>query len=284
MAKTKTEPTKAVARRTPAAPPAAPGGDLLSRMKQDSGGGMENTGRDDFAIPFLKVLQQLSPQCTKGKTGYRADAAPGQIFNTVTGELIDGEEGIIFLPAAYQRRFIQWGPRGTEGAGFKKEWLPEAVNEAFAQGKELYPGSGLVVKSDDDGKYYLGGTNPKKNDLLADTRNHFGIVLTERGPMQALLSLSGSQVKKSKQLMGILAAVRANGETPPTWMSKIRITTVAESNDQGSWNGIRVEHAGLIDSVELYDAGKAFHDIIVGGGGRVDYAAGSDDEHPSGKF
>lgn len=238
--------------------------DLMEMAERDSGGGMENTDRESFAIPFIRILQQLSPQCTAGKTGYNPEAKAGMIYNTVTGELIDGEDGIVFVPCAYQRRFIQWGPRGSaENGGYKGEHLPEDIAERVSRGE--------LVKGD-DGKLYLPGkTNPKKDDYFADTRNHFGLVITENGPVQALLSLSSTQIKKSKQLMGILAAVRFNGRTPPTWFSKIRITTAQESNEQGSWHGIRVEHAGFIEDAATYELGKAFHDTISEGKAKASY-------------
>ena len=245
-------------------------------MARDSGRGMEGTDRDSFATPFIRILQQLSPQCTKGKPGYNPAAKPGMILNATTGELIDGEEGIIFLPCAYQRRFIQWGPRGTDRAGFRGEFMPEDIAAALSSGAELFEGSGQLMKSEDDGKLYLGGTNPKKNDLLADTRSHFGLVLTDNGPVQALIALSASQIKKSKQLMSILASIRIGGKTPPTWMNRIRITTVQESNDQGSWHGIRVEPDGFIDDEATYTMGKNFHDLIAEGGARANYAEADD--------
>jgi hypothetical protein len=58
---------------------------------------------------------------------------------------------------------------------------------------------------------------------------------------------------------------------PPTWLSKIRITTLPESNDQGSWFGIRVEHAGFVDDPKLYDMAREFHDTIVAGMAKADY-------------
>jgi hypothetical protein len=243
--------------------PAIVNDDVMSLLSEDTGAGMEGADKDSFAIPFIRILQQLSPQCTAGKTGYMPDAEPGQIFNTVTNELIDGSEGIIFIPCAFQRRFIQWGARSA-GAGFKGEFVPEVIAEKLANGE--------LVKSEDDGRiYFAGKTNPKKDDYFADTRSHFGLVLSDNGWAQALLSLSASQLKKSKQLMGILSAVRVKGVTPPTWMNKIRITTVQESNDEGSWWGVRVEHAGFVDSRELYEAGKAFYNIIGEGKARAEY-------------
>jgi hypothetical protein len=237
--------------------------DVMSLVAKDAGAGMEGADKDAYAIPFLRVLQKISPQCDEGDAAYIRGAKGGMLFNTVTNELYDGKEGIIFIPCAFQRRFIQWGPRGSEGSSFKAEWLPEAIAEKRS--------SGEITEA--DGKLYLGEPNPKKSDVIQDTRNHFGIILTDEGAAQVLLSLGSTQIKKSKQLMGILSAVRVNGITPPTWLSKIRLTTVTETNDKGSWYGIKMEAAGFVDSKEIYNAGKAFHDIIASGVAKVDYHA-----------
>lgn len=250
---------------------------LAALMQQDSGAGMEGADRDAYAIPFIRVIQDGSPQVKAGKPQYNPDAVPGMLVNTVTGELIDGAEGIIFVPCFYQRRFIQWGPRNSE-RGFCGEWLPEEVQEKLNAGE--------FVKSEDDGRIYVGEPNPLKSDRIVDTRNHFGLIITPEGSVsQAILALSSTQIKKSKQLMGILSSIRVNGVTPPSWLSKIRITVPAEqeSNEQGSWYGYRVEHAGFIDDEAIYDAGKAFHDIIAAGQARVNYAEAGDDAEAAGQ-
>mgnify|MGYP001197026004 CR=1 FL=1 len=254
----KTTKTNAVATQESALPASA----LADRIAQDSGAGMEGADKDSFAIPFVRVLQQMSPQCTAGKTGYNPKAKAGMLYNTVTGELFDGEAGIIFVPCAFQRRFIQWAPRGAEGSSYKGEWLPEEVTEKLLAG-EFQKGT--------DGRIYVDEPNPKKSDYVADTRNHFGLMVTDKGVAQVLLSLSSTQIKKSKQLMGILSSIRINGQVPPTWLSKIRITTLPESNDQGSWFGIRVEHAGFVDDPKLYDMARDFYATIVAGMAKADY-------------
>ena len=47
------------------------------------------------------------------------DAKAGDIYNTVTGEWYKGGEGIKVVPCAYQRRFLEWMPRGS-GSGAPK--------------------------------------------------------------------------------------------------------------------------------------------------------------------
>ena len=93
----------------------------------DAGAGMENTSADSFAIPFLGVIQTNSPQVDKNDAKFIKGAEAGMLLNTVTGKLYDGEKGALFVPAAYRRMFLQWGPRQGEGGGFKGEFTAEQV-------------------------------------------------------------------------------------------------------------------------------------------------------------
>ena len=51
---------------------------------QYAGQGFEDHTRDDYAVPFLGVLQSNSPQIET-----LPSARPGMLFNTVTNELYD---------------------------------------------------------------------------------------------------------------------------------------------------------------------------------------------------
>ena len=63
--------------------------DLLS-----GGTGLEDTSSEDYAIPFIRVLQSGSPQLKKSNGKYIEGAAQGMMFNTVTNRLYDGDEGL----------------------------------------------------------------------------------------------------------------------------------------------------------------------------------------------
>ena len=59
--------------------------------------------------------------------------------------------------------------------------------------------------------------------------------------------------------------------TPPTFANYVRVTTVGESNDKGTWFGVKFELAGQVDRAEVYGAAKAFHANIAKGGVQVKY-------------
>lgn len=248
-------------------------------FEADAGAGMEGTDSDSFAIPFLRILQKLSPQCDEANAEFVEGAKAGMLFNSVSGKLYDGKAGVHFLPCAFQRRFIQWAPKGSEG-GFKGEFLPEEITAMRTEGK--------IVEL--DGRLYLpddaGNVSEKKCDTFADTRSHFGLVVDSEGEVAAaLMPLSSTQIKKSKRLMSILNEAKVQGSsdlvTPPTWMNKVKLTTVLESNDQGSWYGAKFEADGFIDSKDLYEAGKQFHDAVSKGQAQANFAEG--DDTPAGK-
>ena len=69
----------------------------------DAGLGMENLGQEDLALPFLKILSGLDPLLDQNE-----DARKGDIYNTVSGQVYKGKDGIKVVPCAYQRKFIQW--------------------------------------------------------------------------------------------------------------------------------------------------------------------------------
>ena len=74
-------------------------------------------GQDDLALPFLKILGQLSPEVNKRDGKYVEGAEPGMIYNSVTGELFNGEQGVPVIPCYYKLEYVEWKDRGKDGSG-----------------------------------------------------------------------------------------------------------------------------------------------------------------------
>ena len=55
----------------------------------DAGAGVNDLGSEDLAIPFLKVLQKMSDELDD-----LDHAKAGDIYNTVTKEVVKGSEGV----------------------------------------------------------------------------------------------------------------------------------------------------------------------------------------------
>jgi hypothetical protein len=237
----------------------------------DAGRGMEGATQESFAIPFLSILQKGSPQVDEASGVSVEGARQGMFFENVTGRMYDGKTGVVLVPCAYRRVFLRWGPKGSPGSGFKGELLPEEVANLRAAGKLVEVDRKLLFPLPD------GELNVAKCDRVADVRNHYCLLLDEAtgGWTQVLVSLTSTQIKKSKMLMSMLANVKLNGAAgqyvPATWANRIRATTIPESNEKGSWMGVRFELIGQVTSAALYAAGRAFNESVRAGTVEVKY-------------
>ena len=56
----------------------------VNMFEADAAQGAQNISQEDLALPFLKILGQLSPEVNKRDGKYVEGAEPGKIINTVT--------------------------------------------------------------------------------------------------------------------------------------------------------------------------------------------------------
>jgi len=220
-------------------------------LEEDAGEGFENATSDSYAIPFLLILQSLSPQCKKTDGAYIKGAEEGMLFNTVTQELFDGDKGVDVIPCYYRRVFLQWAPRES-GGGFRGEHLPSdpmiETTKTDALGRNVLP----------------------NGDLLVDTRVHYVLLLRPDGFSPAVVSLSSTQVKKSKQWMSKMQDVKMKNAagvpfTPPMFSHVYQLTTTPESNDKGSWYGLKVVMKSPVVDPVVFAAAKEFKRQISSG-------------------
>jgi hypothetical protein len=237
----------------------------------DMDGGFEGTDKDSFAIPFIQILQKMSPMVDEDNPKHIEGAKAGMLYNTVTQRLYEGKTGLTFIPCAYKRCFIQWGGRESD-SGFKGEFTPEEI-EAMKDRGEIVAVEGRLYKPDAEGKVH-----EKKSDYFADTRSHFILLWNEETgeTSQAILSLSSTQTKASKMLMTSLQQqkmlVGGVKRTPPTYVNKVKLTTIGMANEKGTWSGARFDLEGFVGDRHVFEEAKAFWRAIAAGEVKVDYA------------
>ena len=225
---------------------------LTSMFEEDALSGFEGMNQDDFALPFLRLLTNTSPE-----VGDVEGAMPGMIYNTVTGDLYDGKKGIEVVPCAYVRQYIEWAPRGS-GSGAPVAMYPATSDVLSRTHRE--PG---------DNKDYLDNGN-----YIENTANHYVMVIRDDGtPEPALISMKSTQLKKSRKWNSMMQSVKVAGKnglfTPPMYSQVYRLTTVAESNDKGKWFGWEVERIGPVEDASVYQAAKAFATSVNAGDVKV---------------
>ena len=212
-------------------------------MEADAQQGTQNISQDDLALPFLKILGQLSPEVNKRDGKYVEGAEPGKIINTVTNELFDT---IQVVPVFYKRQYVEWQDRGTSTGA------PVAIHDADSD----------IVSQTTRGKDYKHRL-PNGN-YLENTANHFVLTLgaSPENVEHALISMKSTQLKVSRKWNSMMMGIKMQGKnglfTPPTYSHIYNLSTVQMSNDKGTWFGWDVSKAGAVENRGIYDMAKAF--------------------------
>ena len=237
-------------------------GALVANMfEADANQGIENMSQDDIALPFLKVLGQLSPEINKVHAKYKEGAEPGMILNTVSGQLYDGSKGVDVIPVHYRRQLVEWQDRGSSTGA------PVAIHNAE---------SDIMSKTTRDKSYKDRLPN---GNYIDNTANHYVVVLGD-SPQTALISMKSTQLKISRKWNSIMMGIKLQGKnglfTPPTYSHIYKLKTVQMSNDKGTWFGWEVSKVGPVKDQGVYGIAKSFAEQV--GKGAVEVKHESQEE------
>ena len=98
-----------------------PGALVAYDYGDDEGVGYEHQTAADTSIPFIILLQGLSPQV---KNRIHPMALDGNMMNNVTEQFYDRDQGFLFVPATTRHLFAKWVPR-DRGGGFRGHLEPD---------------------------------------------------------------------------------------------------------------------------------------------------------------
>ena len=209
-------------------------------FEADANQGAQNISQEDLALPFLKILGQLSPEVNKRDGKYVEGAEPGKIINTVTNKLYDEIE---VIPVFYKRQYVEWADRGTSTGA------PVAIHSADSD----------IISQTTRGKDYKDRL--ANGNYLENTANHYVIYLNDT-PQQAMVSMKSTQLKISRKWNSMMMGIKMQGKnglfTPPTYSHIFKLKTVQMSNDKGTWFGWDVEKVGPVGDKNIYDMAKSF--------------------------
>lgn len=229
--------------------------------------GFEDMNRDDYAVPFLGVLQSNSPLLQD-----HATARAGMLFNTVTQKVYDGKDGICFVPAHREHVVVEWKPRDSGGGFVAIHQMEDTLIEKTKAEQEF--GKWKTVKGD-----------IKSNDLI-ETFYVYGIFISPDGSYeQMIIAFSSTKIKAYKRWMTKARTVQVvvpklGRINPPLFAHRYRITTVGEKNPKGSFFNFNVDFDGKKKEAEecrlavndpLFQAAVSFASLVKEGNLKAAY-------------
>lgn len=236
-------------------------------FEEYAGRGSDNFEKDDLTTPFLKILQKNSPQVDEDNAAYIEGAKAGMFYNTATGEVYPSPVRVV--PVAYMRDFLKWKDLDS-GGGFEG-----SVSREYAENLEQDERGRFVVDND---------------TYVEDTRVHFVIILTDTGPQPAVLSLTSSMIKASRNWNNTINRMLIPGTNTkaPSFAFIYELQSTAESKDSYTWKGLKVStNPVLVEDPAIFQAAVTLSDSIESGATKADHSkaapanesAGNDDEN-----
>ena len=222
--------------------------------------GFEGMSSDDLSIPFINLLQSNSELVEND------EAKPGQMYNKVTGEILEGDKGIVFVPCFKQHLFVEWVPV-DQGGGLVGVHAPdsEIVKNAVAanQGNRF---GGLT-------------TNEGKHDLV-ETHYVYGLILDEEGNQAdgfAVIAFSSSKIRVVRDWFTAMYMMKGQ---IPLFANRARIKSVKQKNKAGTFFNFKIEpfsntwKESLIpaNNKNLLDEAQNFMKMVDTGKAKADFS------------
>jgi len=191
------------------------------------GRGMENVGINDLVLPRIELVQPLSPcKDKKDEAAYIPGIQDGMLFNTVSRASYDS---LRFVPVYFRPQFLVFRTRKA-GGGFRGSFNTAAEAEAHRQ------------SLDDPG-----------NHEVVQCGEHIILIVTPQGCEQAVLSMTSTKLKISRQLNSL---IRLRGED--SWALVFELGAVQQKNDKGTFYNFSVKPMGYANKSVFMEGEKLY--------------------------
>jgi len=240
---------------------------IMADFEAHSGAGMDQIGAEDMQIPFLRVLQPMSPQLNEQEPVYIEDASAGDLYNSVTGQFWKRKEGVYVIPFGYTVKYLEFLPKdpGSSSKG-------GMVGELNANDPDIH-------RTTRNGAVEI---LPSGNELIRSHQHLVVVVDPKTGASHtAICDLKKTGIKVSKRWNTMMRMVQYEGKNgpfnPPMWGTVWKVTGVQESNDYGSWFNLSVDRVDPTDvpANAIQEAKNMFESFQKG---EVKTSAGTADE------
>lgn len=221
----------------------------MSMFKKNAAKQRAQITSDDITIPRLAILQSLSPQLIESKPEYIEGAHQGDIVDTATKKVWSkDDQPITVLVSAYKREFIEWQPR-KKGGGLV----------------DIHPTDDCLLdcEKNEEGTWITDDGNE-----IHPTAQYFVLNLSDNN-RPAFISMSRTQLKYSKNWMNALLGQvdPETGEELDFDFRPFELSTMQESNDQGTWYSWKIRPAeytllDLDNAAQLKEASDALFDSV----------------------
>jgi len=225
---------------------------------KDSGAGLETSSSSELMIPFLVLLQDLSPQVIGSNDKAIPGARAGKFLHSLTEEVLG--ESILFVPAYKEASYVEWVPR-SEGGGFRGRYLESdpVIVRAKAQSQKF------------------GKLTTEEGNQLQETFYLYGVIADDPEALRpVVIAFSSTKLKPFRRWISAIREHFFKPPVPPIYSHLVRVGSVREKNAYGTYFNITLAPAsGSLDSsllspdAQRYIAARRLHETVKAGMART---------------
>ena len=193
----------------------------------NAGAGFDNMDRSELSIPYLNLLQPMSPQLQELE-----DAKAGEILNTLTEETT---KNLLIVPIHREHHFVEYAPRSAGGGVIARR----SANDPAVQ--QLRAEQGRFGKL----------TTREGNELIETFYLYVGILDEPEDQFfsgMAIIPFTSTKIKVYQKMMTRLRSSRVEVEpgvfeTPPLYANLLLLGTAQEKNKHGTFFNYKITPA-----------------------------------------
>lgn len=231
--------------------------DEVINFAEDAGDGLSGHKMSDYKVPFITIVQKLSPQMVETDAKYNETARDGMVVNTVSGKIFEARAskngGITVIAVNRVTEYLEWAPnRG----GLVAVHLNESI---LAQTKK---GTG-----NDDKKDFLPNGNQ-----IATTSKWFCLFKEDEDKyIPVVISMASSNLKHSRNWLTLISNERIDNPKggpalqPAMYYRHWNLTTVPEVKDKNTYYAWTASPGEVVKKKAVYAEAKGLRVAVVEG-------------------
>lgn len=193
--------------------------------------GFEDMDSSTMAVPFIKVLNQMSPELDTDSTQYMKGATQGDIVNTISKK--NYGKSLVATCVKFEHIVIEWQPNRGGFAGYHTPVEAEKITfdrSVFGQHKT------------------------KEGNVLSDTYMYYWVVQGHERDGVVVFAADSADIKQGKKLNAeMLGKFDAKGRKAPPYAQLYKMETIKDKNDQGSWYKPVYSFVGFLQDAQAFE-------------------------------
>lgn len=201
--------------------------------------GFEATRQEDMGIPFLQILQDLSPQIKKTDPNYATKkiegAQPGDVINSLSNTIIYrlGGDPIDFVCYYHERLYVEW--KAKRGGFVKAHKNATILNEC--------------TRNEDNENILRNG------NVIMETSYFYGYAIISGEKLPCVIGMTSAGLKEARNWLNMMTSIRLDAPggkyCPPIFSHVYQLSTVLKTKDRNAWMTWDIKTKGQLQDVGL---------------------------------